>query len=212
VTASAAEVMARIEASGKPTARKSKKEWVAPVGEDFDSESVLAFDQTLTHTGWAILRTFEGHVRVMLTGMCTPRDEDGLTSLILTLWRASEIGDQVHQVLAAHSRSVDAVVHEMPAVHGMRLESSLLAAREVQRCWREVGAATSLTPVYNQHMEKVLLHPDDRQVDKKRHVKEAVLRYVDLSMLPKGSRLNEHVYDAMALGLTHLYDRKRAGS
>lgn len=208
MTVSEGDLRSRIGAAAKPRARRAKKEWVAPTAEDFAEGSVLTFDQTLTHTGWSVLHSLRGRVWVTATGMCIPSSTD-LKGLVETLWRAEQIYEQIYQVMSDHHHSVDFVVHEMPAVVGYRLESSLMAAREVQRAWLAVSSKSELRPVYNQHMEKVLLHPDDRRVDKKRHVKEAVHRHVDLSLLPRGSRLNEHVHDGMALGVTDMYDRKR---
>lgn len=215
MTASAAEVMARIEASSQPRARKSKKEWVAPVDEDFGSGSVLAFDPSLTNTGWVMLvrPPLAGRVVALFTGVCSPPATD-LGSDAMTLWRAHEVGKLVYDVVDRYGRErVQGIAHEMPTTTGRRIESSLLGSREVQRAAYELAASIPLTGIYVRHVHAVLLPPEQRgRAHTKAHTKDAVLRYVDLSMLPKGARLNEHVYDAMAVGLTHLYDRKRAGS
>ncbi len=88
-----------------------------------------------------------------------------------------------------------------------------MAARELLAAIDRLGLEHKpLAGIYNQRMEALLLSPEQRQdrQHKKRYVKEAVLRLVDLGGLPKGSPLNEHVYDAIALGLTHLHDLKRS--
>jgi hypothetical protein len=210
------ELKARLAASTAPRPRKStKKPWVPPTADDFARESVLCFDPSLTNTGWAVLvPDVLGDLVAFRTGVCSPPPTE-LGSDAMTLWRAHVIGELVTKVVWEHGAGrVDAVVHEMPTTTGRRVESSLMGSREVQRVARALCPATTLGTVYVRHAHATLLPPEQRgKAHTKAHTKAAVLRYVDVtSMLPRGSRLNEHVYDAMAVGLTYLHDRKRAAT
>ena len=208
------EILERIRASSRPVARKQKKEWVRPTPDDFDSGSVLAFDPSLTNTGWVMLvrpLPLASKVVALFTGVCSPPPTD-LGSDAMTLWRAHQIGLLIHQVVGDYGVGrVSAIAHEMPTTSGQRMESSLMASREVQRAALTLCPDIPLSPVYVRHIHATLLPPEQRgKAHTKAHTKEAVLRYVDISMLPAGSKLNEHVYDGMSVGLTHLYDQKRA--
>jgi hypothetical protein len=185
----------RIRDAAKPRVRKIKKKWTAPEPESFAPEPLLCWDQTLVNTGWALV----SFPVVIITGMCRPEPSD-LRGHELTLHRAESLGRAIDQVVFSPvGRAAVTYVHEMPALFGSRLESSLMAARELRRAasgYRVVG-------VYNQSMKALLVAPEKRPANRKADVKEAVLQYVDISQLPKGCPLNEHVYDAIALGLTY---------
>lgn len=206
------EIRARIASAGKPRARKTKQERVEPTWRDLAAGSVLAFDQTLTNAGWTYLaRPEEGRVYAIFSGVCRPEKHEYLRGHPLTFARARDIHHQMLDVLERFGDRVDAIVYEMPAVHGMRLESSLMAARELLSCVEQLHLATPVVGVYNQHMKAALIPPEVRSANKKADVRAAVLGLVDVGNLiaqRPPNPLNEHVYDAIALGLTYLYDQK----
>ena len=189
--------------------RRRKPSWVRPTLEDFYSDpgQLLCFDQTLSNTGVAILRY----------------DPDNGLSVDYTALLSADTGEKSHEGTYAKARVMERqidreiarfrlyganprrIVFERPPVSGFRSESSLMAGYAVSRYG---GDQASM--VANNHMKAVLLGPKAKGAPAwtKADVKRAVETYV----LPPepGMPWNEHVRDAVALGLTYLYDEKEA--
>lgn len=193
----------RAAAEGK-RARPRKKEWQAPLVTDFATGSVLSFDQTITHTGWCLLHVVGGRIDVAAKGTINEPPTPDLRSFMDTLQRAVYMAERVGAVVRDNWEPGVHVVAEMPAVMGYRIESSLLGAMGV---WQAVVAHTPRARphalVGKQHMEAVLVSPDDR-MNGKPAVKRALSRYLDV-----GTGWNQHNRDALANGLTYLYDLKQ---
>lgn len=204
------ELRARVTAAaltkGKPK-RAPKKVWAAPKLEDFANGLVCAFDQTFTNTGWAILRKDDDWVQVLDKGTIREPPVPGLKGFEDTLQRAEWMCERIKPIpekaltYAKHDESC-VFVHEIPAVQGMRIESSLLGALGVRQAVTALRDPYKRVAVGNQHMKAVMLPPEMRH--EKRFITTAVNRYTDT----RG--WNEHTRDALALGLTYLYDVKRA--
>jgi len=192
---SPADLREKIADSKKPKTRK--KAWEAPDLESFSYGSVLAFDQTLTNTGVAwVINDHEGLRALDCTTLVTKTTAKGHEGSIQKgLMLDNLLWDLVDGVAG---RNADVFVYEQPAVQGYRLESSLMAALMIRKRW------PSAVGIYNQHAKAVMLHPDKRS--EKRHVKEAVE-----ALIPNFRRTgvwNQHVHDAVMLGLTYLHDVK----
>lgn len=197
-------------AEGRPAPkRKRQQEWVAPTLADLAIGSVLAFDQTFSKTGWVFLTSYDDSLHVVAKGVIKepPTQWSGFEdTLVRALWMSERIAHVVGIYKDSQPTCVPqppAVVHEMPAVKGYRPESSLLAALAV----RQAASAHDL-PVFmvsNTHMRRVLTPPGSDPTSKV-PVRLAVSRYRDTS---KGWNQDER--DALALGLTFLYDRKKTG-
>lgn len=194
------QMRASVRAKGKDP-RVTKKVWVQPEAEDFAEGSVLAFDQTLTKTGWAVV-TCAGGIGVTSGGMLVPRIDTSLKSFEQTLAKAEELGLLLDD-LVGEFYWVDQVVHEMPAVHGHRTESSLMAAREVRRVIAE-SLSKTVEAINRQAAYATIV--GDRHAPK-RVMKEAVER---LAPTRHVERWNQDVSDAAGLALKYLYDKKRA--
>lgn len=156
--------------------------------------SLIAFDQTLANTGWALF--CKGDLRA--TGMIiTPVSDDGWRGNIR---RGTYIEAEVDQLFFLWQPTF--VVCEMPTTVGryQRPESSALAAQAISiaASRREVG----FDLVSNNHMKKVLLNVVTK-------VTKAQVRAAVEERLPDAKTFkpyNEHVVDAIALGLTAIHD------
>jgi hypothetical protein len=186
------------------------KEWAPPAVGDFADGVVLSFDPSLTNTAWVTIESLPGEPPcVVASGMCRPETTD-LRGDLCTLWRAARLGEQLDEMIPQRHvhRSLDIVAHEMPVTTGHRMESSLMATREVRRAAARYAPWCALVPVYVAHIGAVLLSPEERKLKgpaRKRATRAAVQRYVRMR-LPKGAPMNEHVFDAAAVALTCLYD------
>ncbi len=184
--------------------------WEPPPVSAFAHGCVVAFDQTLNNTGWALLRHDFNGLRLMNCGMLRP-PEDHLQSFEATYTRTRRLRDKV-ELLLGHLREtvgydIDRVpmrvVHERPAISGHRIESALMAGYAIY----EVTSGTARM-VSNQHAKKTLLGRAGTKQNPvtKAHVKDAVERYIPSPAISRRLMWNEHIRDACMLGLTHFHD------
>lgn len=201
----ATEIRERIRAAYSAKPRVSKKPWTVPAKTDFKLGRVLAFDQTVQNTGWAMVESTDTGPLIRKTGMCRPSKDD-LTSFEALYARAAEVEDQLDALVQQFAWAENlTVVHEMPAIEGYRTESSLIVSYIIRRA--ATRAHLPVVMVNNQHMKAVLLPPHDRY--EKAAVGRALVGLVDRTHLIVGSPWNQHVHDAVALGLTHLHKDER---
>ncbi|MFF7198225.1 hypothetical protein ACFZAM_31515 [Streptomyces sp. NPDC008079] len=198
-------------ATGAPQ-RKSAS-WTPPALTAFRPGTVLAFDQTLANTGWALLQHLgEDGIRLLDAGMIRP-PVNGLTSHEDSYARAKFIGDCALRVIDAYFLPAGPreVVYERPSMEGRRTESALLAGLEIYR-----ASNATATAVSNRHAKAVIVGRAGTNADPvtKAHVKAAVEHYVSPSrfMGPGDFPWNEHVRDAVMLGLTRMYDQMKAAT
>lgn len=182
--------------------RKVKEEWVPPTLADLASGRILAFDQTINKTGFAMFGVKDGTFVEWEHGTLRVEADPLWTGHLDTLYRARMMSKEIRQVVNTWARLGPVVVHELPAVHGYRTESSLLAAHAIQMACEEEGLR--YIAVANQHMKKVMI---DNSGVSKAEVKKAVLALTGAS----GS-WNQDNADALALGCTYLYDFARASA
>lgn len=178
----------RIQASRRSVRRKV---WgpvkIASLATDVP---VLAFDQSLSHTGWVLTVLHNtGRAEVLDRGTFKMTDivEKGHEGSLLR-------GVQL-QTLLSHSRNdvVDDVVYETPPVRGYRIESSLLAALAVRVVYP--GAVG----VQRQRAISLFLPMEKRS--EKKHTIEVVERFTG-----RADRWNEHERDAFLLAMAYLHD------
>lgn len=179
--------------------------WTPPQEEDFAFGKVLAFDQTLSHTGWVMIVHDDDGLRLCATGMIEPFTE--LTSHEGTYDKADGLSREIQGVVNYYNCFHGLrITYERPAVVGKRIESALMAGREVHR-----ASEGSAIAVSNQHAKKVIVgRVGNRQNPvTKAHVKEAVERHLSPPTNRRFHPWNEHTRDAGMLGLTFLYDEKQ---
>lgn len=193
------QMRASVRAKGKDP-KVTKKVWVAPEVEDFAQGRVLAFDQTLGKTGWSLV-TVSDRVTVICGLYVAPTPED-LKGFEQTFWRAEWMGVKLEERVLLSGVWVSAVVHEMPSVGGKRIESSLMAAREIRR-----GAA-GFKPVFmiNRQSAYATMTGD-------RHApKSAMTAAVERLVAPEdrvGKYWNQDIHDSIGLALKHLHNQRQ---
>ena len=194
---SPSELRAKIAEGKKPKA--SKKKWEQPTVDDLAHGHVLAFDQTLSNTGMAwVINDKQGLRAIDCANLKPPsgdyKGHEG--SIRKGLWLQSTFVR-----LRGECRNAQEIVYEQPAVMGYRIESSLMAAMALRLAW------PTAVGIYNQHAKAVFLGTGQHT---KADVKECINSYI-----PNWQRTgpwNEHVRDAVLLGLTYLYDLKKEQS
>jgi hypothetical protein len=176
--------------------------WRRPEAADFQEwQPVMAYDATLSHTGWVSMTVARGEVCVFAKGIINPSTE--LTGYLGTWAKAAQLRDELAEVRRLHCVGTHHEVVEAPSVGGgSRTESSLIAGMLVALDARGSVAAISAT-----HVSAVMLG-DARIRSAQRKV--AVRDYLAW-LVPEttGRDWNEHERDALITGLTHLYDMKR---
>lgn len=148
---------------------------------------VLAFDQSLANCGWVLLAA-----KPSLVAWGTIKTEPA-GGMIGNIERGTELAAQVRQVFAAYGYEIASVVLETPPILGIsrRGESSLLAAQVIHTEATRGGYSVSF--VGAQRVKKRLT---GNARASKREVKQAVAGW---GLSP--AKLNEHVSDAVGLGL-----------
>lgn len=194
------EQVREILAASKPGRKGSKKVWVPPRVEDFRGGATLAFDQTLTNLGWAlVVPSPEGPTVAAAASHSLTTEAKGFEG---TYDKALRMEPYIGQVMLRFGMVAEAIVHEMPAVQGYRIESALLAGLLVRQQARMHARGMPLEAIASQKV-RALLNPPEQRFDK-RYVKAAVE-----ALIPRERRntanWNEHVHDAVALALFRMY-------
>lgn len=181
--------------------------WRPPVLADFlQDQRVLVFDATLSHCGWAFLEVL-GRVIVHGKGTISP-----VTSQVgyLGTWdkarilqaRLTEQLEWVSGEFGPGNPRTKTVVEAPSVGGGSRIESSLIAGMLVWMTDPGECAAVSAT-----HVSAVLLGDSRvRSAERKKRIREAVIALVPET---EGRGFNEHERDALATGLTFLYDARQ---
>ncbi len=177
-------------------------EWHFPLPEEFAWDvRVLAFDATLSHTGWVLFELLGGRVIVRARGIINPVTE--LTGYRATWDKARHLKAGLDTVILQHGgESVHRVVEAPSVGGGSRTESSLIAGLLIWLDWPRACHDISAT-----HVSAVLLgDPRVRSAERKKAIREAMGL-----LCPESAERgwNEHIRDALATGLTYLHDLKR---
>lgn len=159
---------------------------------------VLAFDQSVGATGWAVMRSGQSGVLVDAVGSIRTDPNDYPLGHEGTLQRAVYVHDEMAKVFA--STSAEHCVHETPPVGGKmaRPESSLLGGLAVRILANRFGLA--LVMVQNQHSKSVICG-NGNATKPQWH---AGLTKFDLQGVKP---TNEGQRDAVCLALTFFIDR-----
>jgi Holliday junction resolvasome RuvABC endonuclease subunit len=189
-------ILHRIRTFKAQSASPVRKEFRPLEQEDFARRTLLCFDQSLSNCGWAILSNEDGHLSVPVSGVIRPPEieEDGFER---TLIKSVYIGDGVDQVVLENLGTFDQVVCEMPAVFGHRTESSLIALVTIVRTMNALELGLPVL-VSRQQAAAILC-------GNKNAFKQESNALVDRLVGERhGKPWNEHVRDAVFVGLRHL--------
>ena len=173
--------------------------WAPPELDDFRRCKVLAFDPSLSATGWVHLRVSRigaAH-RISVLARGTLRIRTAETGYMATYERASRLRCLVDEVVwrEQHYNWPSVIAWEAPAVRGHRLESSLIAGLQVYEASHRAGTAISAN-----HASSLLC---GNPLHDKQEIAAAVLRYVPGS---DARTWNQHERDAAAIALAYSLD------
>jgi hypothetical protein len=182
------ELREKIAESKKPRKVKAKRQ--PATREELSFGKILAFDQTLTNTGFAHIDHSEQGLWVQ-TEMYQQFTDDAGHMGSLDKFK------MLHDCLAdSHwAGTFLPVIFETPPVQGYRIESSLMAAGAL------ILVFPNTIPISNQHAKSVIVA---NHMATKAQVGAAVNNLVTDHLGP----WNEHTRDAVMLGLAYLYDVK----
>ena len=182
--------------------RKQPKVWEAPHWSEFaPNVRVVAFDQSLTHTGWV---DFEvgSQGALIIYGRGTINITVSTKGHVSTMDKADDLLDALRD---RHIPTYARIVGEMTPVVGYRLESSLLAGYVLRQAYRDVEF------VSRQSALALLLPLDQRKA--KKYSREVLNRYASVETASdRTMRWNEHQRDALMLGLTRLHQIAKEAS
>jgi hypothetical protein len=178
--------------------------WQPPAAEKLAEDIfVLAYDQSLSSSGWAALHR-SGSL-VCLEGHGTLHVKAELAGHAGTFQKAHRMRMLMEDIFFSwkpcHAGDSCVIAYEATPVAGRRLESSLLGGFLVHELSGGTGIAVSPA-----HASKVLAGTPRHD---KNEIKLAVARYVP-EVLNRG--WDEHSRDALAVGLTVLWDMGRVAS
>jgi hypothetical protein len=161
---------------------------------------VLAFDPSLSNTGWVALCRVSHEIRI--EGRGTLRPETGRDGYMGTWEKFRQLADELRSDMQLSSVliwSARSIVWEAPPVGpASRPESSLLAGAALWQFYSPRREREELVVMSAQHASSVIIGNPRHD---KGEIKAAVARYVPES---EGRSWNEHQRDALLLGLAQL--------
>lgn len=169
---------------------------IAPLGTEFCG-AVLAFDQSLGHTGWVYLQVDGGDLEPLAAGSITTEVVGNVTITEDAYLRSMKVEQAVVSVFERH---VDLVVMELPPTGARQLKqvtSSLMAGYPIYATASRRGC-----PVEIIQGQKAKRRWTGNPSASKSMVREALV--AQFPWVAKMRPLNEHTTDAVLLALTAL--------
>lgn len=203
----------RIREGAKGVPKTRRMNWAEPTAADFVQGCVLAFDQTVTKTGWALVAN-DSALHVINGGILLAPPVEGVKGFEGTLLRAVTMSVRITNAVqfplgyGVATNKPMAIVHEMPSIVGWRIESSLMGAMAVRQ------AAAAYRPdapvqMISKMSTSALLVPPHLDRTSKAEVKVAVNKLIP-DYMRRTSCWTQDVSDAVALALTYLHRRNHA--
>jgi len=197
------EILARIRAEvQRAKTVRPPKDWRPPVPEDFTPDvQILCFDQSLSNSGWALLNTDEGKIKVVDSGTIRPPAlETKSRGFELTLTKSVFLAREIQVILSRLYGQYEQVVIELPSIFGYRTESSLVAAATI--CIELDRGGEDLPVLVSRNSAGAFLC-GDRHASKSTSSNLVATLVEDRKPSGKG-QWTEHVRDAVFVGLRHL--------
>jgi hypothetical protein len=180
---------------------KAPKKWRPPTSADFRWDTqILCFDQSLSSSGWALLNTDDGMIKVVDSGTIRPPVLPA-TGFELTLTKSVMLARQLTHILNTLYGRFEQAVIELPSVFGYRTESSLVAAATI--CVELDRMGESMPVLVSRNSAGAILC-GDRHAPK--NVSSSLVATLVEDRKPSGKgQWTEHVRDAVFVGLRHLH-------
>lgn len=174
-----------------------------PVYDPVFRGHILAFDQSLANTGYAVLTCFGPGQAVHFNATGMLRSGDDLKGHEKTLTRASELFEEVRDLLQTYQPN--GVVFETPPTSAgpgrmNRPESSLLAAQSIR-----IASGLAHKPVTMLARQKVYKRFTGAANADKKALKEALTKLLEFHGIvrPERQPWNEHTIDATGIALLY---------
>lgn len=156
---------------------------------------IITFDQSLSSTGYAVITADPDGAWIWNTGVL--KSTHDLRGHEKTLDRFVELVDDLEKLRGDIGKVTD-VIHETPPVGSrmIRAESSLLAAAAIQQVFKDV-------PIHMVSRQKAAKRWTGNGNIPKKEIRQALMSF---GYTPKewGMTWNEHVADALSIGLLYL--------
>jgi len=186
--------------------RSKKKPWEPVTLDRLAYGTVLAFDQTLSKTGFSVVRHDQTGIHVLEGNLIlAATDSVGFEE---TYAKAAYMEHAIDRVTMFLSPAIDSIVHEMPAVRGYRTESSLMAGYFVRRAAHHSARGVPVV-MLSKTSAAALLIPPEKDRTAKSNMSEAVN-----DLIPRENRQtkrwNQDVHDSVGLAVLRLYKQKES--
>lgn len=183
-----------------------KPAWRPPQLSDFaEFVEVTAFDPSLSHCAVVVLVIKNGYLHIRDREVLEP-PAPAAGGFLGTFERTVALSQMVasypwlDSYFSAGAYLGRATVFEMPSVVGHRTESSMMAGYAI---YENLPSAIMVSAM---HVHAVLAGKKREAATAKREIREAVERYGPETRV---GGWNEHTRDALATGLTYLYDLRQ---
>lgn len=161
-------------------------------GPTYRHGKVLAFDQSLANTGWAIVQ-YTGTLSVVETGTIS---EQGIGNRFVDSLPHTVVLYQQFRTVLRNTRDCE-VVHEAPGIGMRNSDSSVMAATALRIAVEEEGRQVSWMPNRVSYYKTVTGNGKATKGDMKNVL-------ADLFGHIKPGPMNEHTRDAIGLGVAYL--------
>lgn len=196
---------------------KAKPEWREPELTDLAHGRWLAFDPSLSSTGWVLIDYWGGRVlKVLSAGTLVGRFPEGATGWAKNFAAAEDLHTQVRNLLRDLADTIDTyVAHEAPPMGGGKFaqpESAIMASLMIRRavlaepCGRSLWLRPMVRP--QDHKRVTCGNPNAKKIE---HHK--ALRVLMERLAPGSTKIvtNEHGRDAFSVGITDMIRRQTGG-
>lgn len=174
--------------------RKKPKVWVREPFTPVIPGPVLAFDQSISNTGWALMVAEYPFVLARGNLRTSPGEVVGYEG---TLQRAVELEEEIDHLVWTQKVPGLLIAHEAPAVAGFRTDSSLLMSLAIRIVARRAKLPVHM--VYAQHAKRRMTGNANAEKPEVRSALEEMWPHL------VGTRpWNNDVRDAVLVGLTAL--------
>lgn len=171
-------------------------------------ERILCFDQSLLNTGWALMMFAPKKTPlILLHGTIHTPPIDGLSGMVDSFLRGENLLQEISNVLTiAWDMGFDRIVHETPSLMGFGGQSKMEAAPIAAMALRAAARQHQVFRIRQVAIDMLQAEVVQAWIGGKRGAKKEQIHEEMWKIIPE-FRTNEHVRDAIAIGLTYVARR-----
>jgi Holliday junction resolvasome RuvABC endonuclease subunit len=176
--------------------------------EQSGTERILCFDQSLLNTGWALMMFSPGKVpSVLIHGTIHTPPIPGLSGMVDSFLRGESLLQEISNVLTVvWEMGFDCIVHETPSLMGFGGQSKMEAAPIAAMALRSAIRQHQVFKIRQTMVDMLQAEVVQAWIGGRRGAKKEEIHAEMWRIIPE-FRTNEHVRDAIALGLTYVARR-----